>query len=145
VLDRDNLADLIRQIGPNAARPLIQRLIAEGDDIIPDLAAGTASSGAASLATLCHRLSGSSGPFGTTGLRRALLAAETALKRQIASQDSPPKGDPDATAPDIAASLAELGPIWLATRAALLQELANLPEDADITTTDQKRRPAIAP
>lgn len=117
------LADLIRHVGHDTAIHLITRLIAEGDATLAELATRQPETEAAEMAALCHRLVGSSGTFGTRSLHGALLAAETALK--LSATHSAPPG----AAPDVAARLAALGPVWQATRAGLSDALTRLMAD----------------
>jgi PAS domain S-box-containing protein len=128
IIDDAVMADLVGQIGPQTAIPLITRLIAEGDTIIADLATRHPQGDAAEMAALCHQLVGSSGTFGTRGLYAALRDAETALKLQAASaagSATDPATDPD-HAPDPSIPMAALAPVWQATRAALSAELTRL-------------------
>jgi PAS domain S-box-containing protein len=142
IVDEAVLADLIRQIGPDTAIPLITRLIAEGDTIIADLTTRHPQTDAAEMAALCHRLVGSSGTFGTRRFYAALRAAETALKL-LAANGTEPTPEPDA-APDVMDSLAALAPVWQATRAALSDELARLGAD-QATQKAQGTEPITAP
>jgi PAS domain S-box-containing protein len=122
-IDHAIMADLIRHVGHDTAIHLITRLIAEGDATLAELATRQPETEAAEMAALCHRLVGSSGTFGTRSLHVALLAAETALK--LAATHAAPPG----AAPDIAARLAALGPVWQATRAGLTDALTRLMAD----------------
>lgn len=131
MIDTASLADLIRHVGPEIGHRLITRLIAEGDDVIANLAAFDPATDAAAMIALCHRLSGSSGTFGTFGLRKALLLAETSLKLQVAPKTQG-RETPDDLTTDVASALSALPVIWQETRARLMAELTNLeaPETA---------------
>jgi CheY-like chemotaxis protein len=125
VIDAASLADLIRHVGPQTGQKLITRLIADGDAVMGNLAAFDPATDAAEMVALCHRLSGSSGTFGTYGLRTALLAAETSLKLQIEAETQG-RETSDETSRDVTNALAALPAVWRETRSRLKAELASL-------------------
>lgn len=126
VIDDVALGDLIRQIGPATAHHLITRLIDEADVILSEVTALDPQTDTAAIIERCHRLAGSTGPFGTVGLRQSLLLAETALKLRRDIQNT------SADLHDVIATIAALAPVWQATRARLTAELARL--DAGATS-----------
>ena len=118
LIDDAILADLIRHIGASSTHKLITRLLCEGDNLTAQLGTLNPAMDAGAMVDLCHRLAGSSGTFGTLGLRAILQAAETALKRGLAGDTTDPR--------DIEALIAEITPVWQDTRSRLISELAKL-------------------
>jgi len=112
LIDTEAMAQMIRQIGPVTTAQLIQRLIVDGDRILSEIQTSAQDSHAPEIAALCHRLSGSSGTFGTRALRAALVAAETALKAQ--------------DRPAAETALAALPELWRATRGRLAAKAEDL-------------------
>ncbi len=143
VMDEASLADLGRQLGPATAARLIARLIAEADQIVGELASLDPLRDADRIATLCHHLSGSSGTFGTRGLRIALQAAQTALKLHRdpttdQTTDPTPEPAPDA---DLRGLLAAIPPAWAACRTRLVEEQARLALCLDARTSAESAGP----
>ena len=136
LLDAAHLDDLIRYVGQETARALILRLIAEADASLSRLLALDPGRDGAEMASLCHRLSGSSGTFGTIALRAALLAAQEALGS--AALLPPEQEACAATAAATATAdpagvhraLARITQVWQATRAELLDQAEAMPQGA---------------
>ncbi|NBE07833.1 hybrid sensor histidine kinase/response regulator [Paragemmobacter ruber] len=124
IMDDESLADLGTQLGPATAHRLIARLIDEADAIVAQLSRLDPAADAGQIAKLCHTLAGSSGTFGTRGLRVALQSVQTALKLQLDGQGA------DAETPErraaLRAVLAAIPPAWAACRARLVAEQGRL-------------------
>lgn len=128
-LDPESLTQMVRQIGPVTARQLILRLVEDGDRILAEMAALSPETQPDEIAALCHRLSGSSGTFGTRALRHALLSTETALK--TGAQEA------------AAQALSGLPSVWQASRAALVARAEDLATDirSALSTTSSPAAP----
>ncbi len=138
IMDETSLADLGAQLGPATAHRLIARLIDEADDIVARLPRLDPATDAAQISALCHTLAGSSGTFGTRGLRVALQAAQTALKRHLARRDD------NTNTADLKAQLSAIPPAWAACRARLLAEQARLAEGGAGRAQDAAPHPVTA-
>lgn len=123
LLDSEAIDQMLRHLGPVTAQGLIRRLIEDGDRILAELAMLSPKTERDEIAALCHRLSGSSGTFGTRALRHVLAEAETAIK----SDDAPTLED----------ALRSVPSIWRDTRTLLLQHLDSLARAADDTSHGQ--------
>jgi HPt (histidine-containing phosphotransfer) domain-containing protein len=91
-------------LGEETYHRLVGKFIAEGEDLVAQLAHGDARDGA-EIANRCHKVTGSAAIFGATEMQTTLKAIEAALK----------SGDIDRTA----ARLSEVERVWKETRSAL--------------------------
>ena len=123
VLDTDALDQMLRHLGPETSRPLIQRLVVDGDGILHQIAALSPDTQRDEIAALCHRLSGASGTFGTRALREVLVQAETAIKTE--------------DMPSLLQALEALPAIWRETRALLSQQLGSGTETTALHIAEQ--------